>query len=98
MLLRLAPFFSLLAPALAAGIQLRNSFVQNLGPVTDADFNSKGVYHDGGGGAFQNGYHVQVFADSTTNLNGSGMVHNSVAYSGYVCPSIQSNHSLLRLC
>ncbi|KIM97603.1 hypothetical protein OIDMADRAFT_58207 [Oidiodendron maius Zn] len=38
-----------------------------------------------GGGAFQNGYHVQVFADSITNLNGMGIVHNSVAYAGYVC-------------
>jgi hypothetical protein len=89
MLLRLVPFLSFLAPALAADIPLGNYFVQYLGPVTDANFNSNGVYHDGGGGAFQNGYHVQVFADSTTNLDGVGMVHNSIAYSGYVCP-IQS--------
>lgn len=60
------------------------STVQNLGFVTDPVSNTEGIFHDGGGGASQNGYHVQVFADSSTTSNGFNFVHNSVAYFGFV--------------
>lgn len=76
---------SFLTPAiLAADIPLGNYFIQNLGIAKDPA-SQKQIYHDGGGGAYQNGYHVQVFADSAFDLNGLSMVHNSVAYAGYVC-------------
>ena len=85
MLLSLIPFLSLMPLAvLGADLPIGTHTVMVLGQVTDSSSNAKGIFHDGGGGAFQNGYHVQVFADSTTNLNGMGMVHNSVTYSGYV--------------
>ena len=52
--------------------------------MTDPVLNEGGIYHDGGGGATQNGYHVQIFADSATNSSGFNFVHNSVSYFGYV--------------
>jgi hypothetical protein len=58
--------------------------IEDLGFVTDPVLNNGGIYHDGGGGASQNGYHVQIFADSATNVSGFNFVHNSVAYFGYV--------------
>jgi hypothetical protein len=57
--------------------------VENLGFVGDPAANPN-IFHDGGGGASQNGYHVQVFADSDTTSNGFNFVHNSVAYYGLV--------------
>jgi hypothetical protein len=57
--------------------------VENLGFVGDPASNPD-IFHDGGGGATQNGYHVQVFADSDTASNGFNFVHNSVAYYGLV--------------
>jgi hypothetical protein len=57
--------------------------VENLGFVGDHASNPD-IFHDGGGGASQNGYHVQVFADSDTASNGFNFVHNSVAYYGLV--------------
>lgn len=94
MFVPLIPLLSFLTPAiLAADLPLGNYFIQNLGIATDPS-SQKQIYHDGGGGAYQNGYHVQVFADSTLDLNGDGMVHNSVAYAGYVslmrCPTMLS--------
>lgn len=58
--------------------------IEDLGFVTDPVLNEGGIYHDGGGGATQNGYHVQIFADSATNSSGFNFVHNSVSYFGYV--------------
>jgi len=58
--------------------------IEDLGWVTDPVLNDGGIYHDGGGGASTNGYHVQIFADSATNSSGFNFVHNSVAYFGYV--------------
>jgi hypothetical protein len=58
--------------------------VKNLGLVSDPASNPV-IFHDGGGGASQNGYHVQVFADSDTTSSGFNFVHNSVAYYGFVC-------------
>jgi hypothetical protein len=58
--------------------------IEDLGFVTDPVLNDGGIYHDGGGGATQNGYHVQIFADSATNSSGFNFVHNAVAYFGYV--------------
>jgi hypothetical protein len=40
------------------------STVEELGIEIDSESNSAGIFHDGGGGATQNGYHVQAFADS----------------------------------
>ncbi|TVY86438.1 hypothetical protein LAWI1_G007431 [Lachnellula willkommii] len=57
--------------------------IEDLGWVTDPVLNDGGIYHDGGGGATANGYHVQIFADSATNSSGFNFVHNSVAYFGY---------------
>ncbi|TVY23962.1 hypothetical protein LHYA1_G008034, partial [Lachnellula hyalina] len=57
--------------------------IGDLGWVTDPVLNDGGIYHDGGGGASTNGYHVQIFADSATNSSGFNFVHNSVAYFGY---------------
>jgi hypothetical protein len=65
-------------------VPLATATVENLGFVSDPASNSAGIFHDGGGGATQNGYHVQVFADSDTTSNGFNMVHNSVAYYGLV--------------
>lgn len=59
--------------------------VANLGIETDITSNVEGIFHDGGGGATQNGYHVQVFADSMTTSDGFNFIHNSVAYYGFVC-------------
>jgi hypothetical protein len=86
MLVSLISFLSILTPALAAvqGLPLARYGVENLGFVTDPFSNSEGVFHDGGGGATQNGYHVQVFADSMTTSDGFNFVHNSVAYYGFV--------------
>lgn len=67
-------------------VPLATATVKNLGFVTDPVSNSQGIFHDGGGGASQNGYHVQVFADSATTSKGFNMVHNSVAYYGFVSP------------
>lgn len=65
-------------------LPLKVSTIEDLGFVTDPVLNDGGIYHDGGGGATQNGYHVQIFADSATNKSGFNFVHNSVAYFGYV--------------
>jgi hypothetical protein len=65
-------------------LPLEASTVEDLGFVTDPVLNDGGIYHDGGGGASQNGYHVMIFADSATNSSGFNFVHNSVAYFGYV--------------
>ena len=65
-------------------VPLAISTVRNLGFVTDPVSNAEGIFHDGGGGASQNGYHVQVFADSMTTSDGFNFVHNSVAYFGFV--------------
>ena len=79
-------FLSILGPAIAsAKLPLGTYTVENLGFVTDPLSNKEGVFHDGGGGATQNGYHVQVFADSMTTSDGFNFVHNSVAYYGFVC-------------
>jgi hypothetical protein len=67
-------------------VPLSTSTIEDLGFVTDPVLNDGGIYHDGGGGATQNGYHVQIFADSATNSSGFNFVHNSVAYFGYVSP------------
>jgi len=58
--------------------------IEDLGFVTDPVLNEGGIYHDGGGGATQNGYHVQIFADSATNSRGFNFMHNSVSYFGHV--------------
>lgn len=65
------------------------SSIQPLGIVTDPISNNEGIFHDGGGGASQNGYHVQVFADSMTVSEGINMVHNSVTYYGFASRSVQ---------
>lgn len=65
-------------------VPLATSTVQNLGFVSDPASNAEGIFHDGGGGATQNGYHVQVFADSMTTSDGFNFVHNAVAYFGFV--------------
>jgi hypothetical protein len=81
--------FTLVALALFTSAQTPTNFplstltVENLGFVTDPASNP-GIYHDGGGGATQNGYHVQVFADSATDSDGLNFVHNSIAYFGFV--------------
>lgn len=72
------------APSQAKSLNLAGAKVEYLGFVNDPTSNSHGIFHDGGGGASQNGYHVQVFADSMTNSSGFNFVHNSVAYYGYV--------------
>lgn len=89
MLWRLISFLSILAPGTQAVVRLPlNTYtVENLGITTDYHANTEGVFHDGGGGATQNGYHVQVFADSM-NKGGNNFVHNSVAYYGLVCSNI----------
>ena len=82
----LISFLSILSPAIASvRLPLNTYTVENLGFVTDPFSNSEGIWHDGGGGATQNGYHVQVFADSMTTSDGFNFVHNSVAYYGFVC-------------
>lgn len=65
-------------------LPFKASSIEDLGFVTDPVLNDGGIYHDGGGGASQNGYHVQIFADSATNSSGFNFVHNAVAYFGYV--------------
>lgn len=65
-------------------VPLATATVENLGFVSDPASNAYGIFHDGGGGASQNGYHVQVFADSETTSNGFNFVHNSMAYYGFV--------------
>ena len=78
-------------------VPLATSTVQELGFVSDPASNTKGVFHDGGGGASQNGYHVQVFADSSTTSDGFNFVHNSVAYFGFVgCPFLHFSPSEVR--
>jgi hypothetical protein len=67
--------------------------VENLGLVGDPTSNPN-TFHDGGGGASQNGYHVQVFADSDTTTDGFNFVHNSVAYYGLVNMTQQRRHRL----
>jgi hypothetical protein len=69
-------------------VPLATSTVALLGQVSDPVSNTKGIFHDGGGGATQNGYHVMVFADSDTTSNGFNFVHNSVAYFGFVSPFV----------
>ncbi|KUJ09819.1 uncharacterized protein LY89DRAFT_675969 [Mollisia scopiformis] len=64
-------------------VPLATATVENLGIVSDPASNTEGIFHDGGGGATQNGYHVQVFADSDTTSDGFNFVHNSVAYFGF---------------
>lgn len=65
-------------------LPLKASRIENLGFVTDPVLNDGGIYHDGGGGASQNGYHVIIYADGATNSSGFNFVHNSVGYFGYV--------------
>lgn len=78
-------------------LSLTNYTVEYLGIVTDPT-NNEGIIHDGGGGASQNGYHVQIFADSATSSEGFNFVHNSVAYYGYVCaPDFCSYTGMLTL-
>jgi hypothetical protein len=91
MFLRLISFLSILAPGIHAVVHLPFSIysVENLGITTDYHSNTEGIFHDGGGGATQNGYHVQVFADSM-NKDGKSFVHNSVAYYGIVCSTIHT--------
>ncbi len=67
----------------AKSIPLKTSKVENLGFVHDNESNPQGIYHDGGGGASQNGYHIQVFADSMTESSGFNFVHNSISYYGH---------------
>jgi hypothetical protein len=59
------------------------SSAQDLGIVSDPTSNP-GIFHDGGGGGTQAGYHVMVFADSQTDKPGFSFVHNNMAYFGYV--------------
>lgn len=81
----LVPFLVVLCTTIcASNLPIGNYTVANLGFVTDVTFNVEGIFHDGGGGATQNGYHVQVFADSGTTSDGFNFVHNSVAYYGLV--------------
>jgi hypothetical protein len=79
---------ALLSPAIlahpSAKIPFTTPTAENLGIATDPTNNEHGIFHDGGGGAFQNGYHVQLYADSFTTSEGFNFVHNSVAYFGYV--------------
>ncbi|KAH8804546.1 hypothetical protein F5884DRAFT_859173 [Xylogone sp. PMI_703] len=87
MIIVLILLFSLLKQGICVQVTTTTSpfvtaTVKNLGIVTDPASNTEGVFHDGGGGASQNGYHVQVFADSMTTSKGFNMVHNSVAYFG----------------
>jgi hypothetical protein len=83
----LLSYISALVPAISAQSPVHVPFatatVENLGFVSDPASNPN-IFHDGGGGASQNGYHVQVFADSDTTSNGFNFVHNSVAYYGLV--------------
>lgn len=68
----------LLCPAIQAGPYANlppiSYTVEDLGIATDPTNNYNGVYHDGGGGASQNGYHVQVYADSSTTSEGFNFV------------------------
>jgi hypothetical protein len=64
-------------------VPLKASSVESLGPTTDRKSNP-GIYHDGGSGVTQGGYHLMLFADSWTNSSGLNFVHNSLAYLGYV--------------
>jgi hypothetical protein len=78
-------FVAVLSPVIHAQQHLPLTFtIDSLGIVTDNTSNPT-IIHDGGGGATQNGYHVQVFADSMTTNEGFNFVHNSVAYYGFVC-------------
>jgi hypothetical protein len=88
-------FLTILSPVVHAQQHLPLTFtIDSLGIVTDNTSNPT-ILHDGGGGATQNGYHVQVFADSLTTSEGFNLVHNSVAYYGFVCTlSILDLHSL----
>jgi hypothetical protein len=86
----------LLCPAIQAGpyanLPQISYTVEDLGIATDPTNNYNGVYHDGGGGASQNGYHVQVYADSSTTSEGFNFVHNSVAYYGYASAFDSAHH------
>jgi hypothetical protein len=82
-----AVLFPVILASTPTHVPLATSTVKNLGFVTDPVSNTEGIFHDGGGGASQNGYHVQIFADSDTTSDGFNFVHNSVAYFGFVCPS-----------
>ena len=64
-------------------VPVKTSSVENLGFVHDDESNPQGIYHDGGGGASQNGHHIQVFADSMTESSGFNFVHNSISYYGH---------------
>lgn len=90
----------LLCPAIQAGSYTNlppvSYTVEDLRIATDPRHNYNGVYHDGGGGASQNGYHVQVYADSSTTSEGFNFVHNSVAYYGYAS-AFDSAHNLRML-
>jgi hypothetical protein len=73
-------------------VPLKVSSVDPLGFVGDRASNPS-IYHDGGGGVTQGGYHLQVFSDSQTKTPGFSFVHNSLAYSGYVC--VQARYASL---
>lgn len=64
-------------------VPLKPAHVNNLGFVRDDKSNPHGIFHDGGGGATQNGYHIEVFADSFTESSGFNFVHNSISYFGH---------------
>ena len=81
-----AALFPIMYAATPTHVPLATSTVALLGQVSDPVSNTEGIFHDGGGGATQNGYHVMVFADSDTTSNGFNFVHNSVAYFGFVGP------------
>ena len=81
-----AALVSVIYAATPTHVPLATSTVALLGQVSDPVSNTEGIFHDGGGGATQNGYHVMVFADSDTTSNGFNFVHNSVAYFGFVGP------------
>ena len=79
-----AALFPVICAATPTYVPLATSTVALLGQVSDPVSNTEGIFHDGGGGATQNGYHVMVFADSDTTSNGFNFVHNSVAFFGFV--------------
>jgi hypothetical protein len=83
-LFALAVYTGAVLAATPTHVPLTTSTVALLGQVSDPVSNAQGIYHDGGGGATQNGYHVMVFADSDTTSEGFNFVHNSVAYYGFV--------------
>ena len=78
-------------------IPIAPAAVENLGFVHDNDSNPHGIFHDGGGGATQNGFHIQVFADSMTESAGFNFVHNSISYYGHANVSCSHDICLIGL-